>query len=246
MSPREFLPTPAGLELAAGTVHVWLAALDAGESRLGALRTLLTDEERGRADRFVQPQHRVHYATARGMLRELLGRALGVEPGEVAFQFNAHGKPSLAGAAAESGLRFNVSHSHGMGLFALARGRELGVDLERIRPDFAALKIAERFFSKGESARLRALPAAEQARAFFECWTRKEAYVKARGDGLTRALGSFEVGFGPGVAATVLRADDEPDAAARWSAWDLPAPEGFAGAVIVERPVDAVHCWRTE
>jgi 4'-phosphopantetheinyl transferase len=188
----------------------------------------------------------VHNAAARGWLRSLLGRYLGVAPHSIEFRFNEHGKPSLAGAHERSSLRFNISHSHGFALFAFARGREVGVDIEKIRPGRPFQRIAERFFAPGETARFSSIPAAQQAHAFFECWTRKEAYIKARGKGLSLPLDSFEVGFGPGTAPSLFEALGEPDAPGRWALFDLqPFPE-FAGALAAEQPVRHLHCWRIE
>lgn len=243
-APAPWPPAPADVQLSAGEAHVWLASVDVTPEKLAPLRALLNDEERARADRFLQPQHRVRSAAARGILRRLLGRYLEVEPGSVEFQTNAFGKPSLAGPAADHDLRFNLSHSHGLALFAFARGRELGVDLEKIRPAFATLKIADRFFAPAEAARLRTLSPEEQPSAFFQCWSRKEAYIKARGDGLHRRLDSFEVAFGSGVTPALLHSDDEPDAPARWRMFDLNTVEDFAGAMAIEQPTRNVRCWR--
>jgi 4'-phosphopantetheinyl transferase len=245
-TPVRWLPAPSGVRLDEGEAHVWLASLDVTPARLAPLRALLNDEERARADRFLQKLHRIRSAAARGILRQLLGRYLDVEPGSVQFQTNAFGKPSLAGPAGHFDLRFNLSHSHGLALFAFARGRELGVDLERIRPTFDTLRIAGRFFAPAEAARLRALSPEEQPFAFFECWSRKEAYIKARGDGLHRRLDSFEVAFGPGVTPALLRSDDEPDAPVRWAMFNLEPAHGFAGALAIEQPTQAVHCWRLD
>ena len=242
-SPASWQTPPADLRLESGEAHVWLGALDVPPERLQELRAVLHADELARADRLLQAHHRVHSAAARGYLRTLLGRYLGFEPRSVELQFNPFGKPSLAGAIAAGGLRFNVSHSHGLALFAFAQGRELGVDIEKIRPEFATTEIAGRFFSAAESARLRSLAPEHQPRAFFECWTRKEAYIKARGDGLSRRLDAFEVAFGPGTAPAILAADDEPDAAARWAVYDLQPPDGYCGALVVEGPGAAVVCW---
>jgi 4'-phosphopantetheinyl transferase len=180
--------------------------------------------------------------TARGLLRQLLGNYLGLPPRNVGFAVNPFGKPSLAGEGAASGIRFNVSHSDGLALLGFTRGREIGIDLEKVRS--IREQIAERFFAPAETAFLRSLPVGEQTGAFFQCWTRKEAYIKARGDGLSRALDSFEVAFGPGVAPAILRAADEADAASRWTVVDLQPAEGFAGALVVEgRPV-TLKRWR--
>jgi 4'-phosphopantetheinyl transferase len=244
--PVRWKSSPAELRLEPGEVHVWLGELDVPPERLQALRAVLHADELARADRLLQAHHRIHSAAARAYLRMLLGRYLGVAPKSVELQFNAFGKPSLAGAFASRGLRFNLSHSHGLALFAFACGRELGVDLEKIRPDFASTEIAGRFFSAAESARLRSLAPEARAQAFFECWTRKEAYIKARGDGLSRGLDTFEVAFGPGTRPAILAAGDEPDAATRWAVYDLQPAEGYCGALIVEGAGVAVACWKLD
>lgn len=243
-APACWQTPPANLRLNAGDTHVWLGALDVPPGKIQELRAVLNADELARADRLLQAQHRVHSAAARGYLRKLLGKYLEVAPESVELQFYPFGKPSLSGQLAARDMRFNISHSHGLALFAFTRGRELGVDIERIRPDFATTEIAGRFFSAAESARLRSLAPEQQPRAFFECWTRKEAYIKARGDGLSRRLDTFEVAFGPGVAPAILAAADDPDAAARWTVYDLQPPEGYCGALIVEGQGAAVSCWR--
>jgi 4'-phosphopantetheinyl transferase len=245
-APACWQTPPADLRLEAGEVHVWLGTLDVPPGKLLELRSVLHSDELARADRFLQAPHRVHSAAARGYLRELLGRYLEVAPQSVELQFNPFGKPALAGVLAARDLRFNLSHSHGLVLFAFTRGRELGVDIERIRPDFATTEIAGRFFSAAESARLRSLAPEQQPRAFFECWTRKEAYIKARGDGLSRRLDTFEVSFGPYVAPAILAAGDEPDAVVRWAVYDLQLPEGYCGALIVEGPGVTMACWKLD
>ena len=241
---EDWPPPPLHPELGPDETHVWIASLDAPAERLSSLRALLNVEELARADRFLQAQHRVHGAVSRGCLRSLLGSYLHVPPQSIEFQLNSHGKPSLSATHGHSRLRFNVSHSHGLALFAFAHGRHLGVDIEKIRLDRPAEKIAQRFFASAEAARLRSLPSAQQPQAFFECWTRKEAYMKALGEGLSLPLDSFEVGFGPGVPPSILWARDEPDAAARWTLFDLQPFPGFAGALAVERPPCIVRCWR--
>jgi 4'-phosphopantetheinyl transferase len=245
-APACWQTPPEELQLEAGEVHVWLGALDVPLGRLRELRSLLNTDELARSDRFLQAHHRVHSAAARGYLRTLLGRYLVVAPQSVQLQFNSFGKPSVAGNFAASGLRFNLSHSHGLALFAFARGRELGVDIEKMRPDFATTEIAGRFFSAAESARLRSLAPEQQPRAFFECWSRKEAYIKARGDGLSRRLDSFEVAFGPGLAPSIVASNDEPEATVRWAMRDLQPADGYCGALVVEGPGVSVACWKLD
>jgi 4'-phosphopantetheinyl transferase len=204
--------------------------LDLDEPRLAAMRALLSDDELQRAARFHFERDRNHFIAARGLLRQLLGRYLDREPAALCFAYGARGKPTLLGHA----LRFNLSHSHGLALFAFALGCELGIDVEQIRLGFAAAEIAQHFFSPCEVAALRALPAAQQAEGFFNCWTRKEAFIKGRGDGLYMPLESFDVTLTPGEPAQMLEVRGEPGAAARWFLEALTPEPGYAAALAVE------------
>jgi medium-chain acyl-[acyl-carrier-protein] hydrolase len=218
--------------LAGDEVHVWRAPLDQPADRLEALRRTLAPDELQRGERFHFEKDRRHYVAGRGILRTLLGRYLGRDPGGLQFSYNPQGKPTLAGEAA--GLRFNLAHSHGLALFALCRGRELGVDLERIRPEFAGEPVARRFFSPREVAALRALPEERRHEAFFVCWTRKEAYLKATGKGLSLPLDCFDVSLAPGEPAALLATRHDPAEAGRWSMTALAPARGYAGALAVE------------
>jgi 4'-phosphopantetheinyl transferase len=220
-------------------VHVWRAALDVPESQVRSLWYILTADECQRAERYVFAKDRTHFVVARGLLRVLLGRYLRQDPPQLRFIYGPHGKPALATDTGGGALRFNVSHSHGLALYAITRGREVGVDVERIRPEVAQEKIAERFFSPREVTLLRALPAPLQATAFFACWTRKEAYIKATGEGLTLSLGQFDVSLVPGEPAALLRTAWDPQEAARWVLQDLAPALDYRAAVAV-----AGHDWR--
>jgi 4'-phosphopantetheinyl transferase len=177
--------------LSRGEVHVWCAELDvAGASLEGLLATLASDEH-ARADRFRFATDRNWFIAARGILRRILGRYLNRRPGELQFRYSSNGKPVLASDC--DWLRFNVSHAAGLALYAVSREREVGVDVERLRPAVAGDDIAERYFSVSELAELRELPPSARVRAFFDCWTRKEAYVKALGQGLSLPLKEFNV-----------------------------------------------------
>ena len=167
------------------------AALDVGPARIDALFRLLSHDEQARALRFVFELHRRRYAAARGLLRETLGRLLPAEPASLHFEYGPHGKPRLGGARAAVG--FNVSHSGERALFAFARERELGVDIEAVRAEIDHAAIASRFFSPGEQRALRELPEPDRAAGFFRIWTRKEAYVKLLGGGLAIGLDAFDV-----------------------------------------------------
>jgi 4'-phosphopantetheinyl transferase len=211
-------------------VDVWLARLDLPADSIGRLRRALSADERARADRFYFPRDRDRFVAARGMLREILSYYLEEAPGALCFSYNAYGKPALVGAA---GLCFNLSHSHDLAIYAVAHGREVGVDVEHVRAEFAGEGIAERFFSPGEIAALQTLPAEQRVEGFFNCWTRKEAYIKARGEGLSLALDSFDVALAPGVPAALLAVRGEPDEAERWTLCALDADPGYVAALAV-------------
>jgi 4'-phosphopantetheinyl transferase len=174
------------------------------------------------------------------VLRAILGGYLNQGPECLSFCYNSQGKPALDGDA----IRFNVSHSHGVALYAVTRGREVGIDIEHIRFDLAVAEIAERFFSRREVVMLRALPAEVQRQAFFLCWTRKEAYIKARGEGLSLPLDQFDVSLAPGEPAAVLGTQRDPSEASRWSLQELTPAPGYVAALAVEGHGWRLTCWQ--
>ncbi len=210
-------------------VHVWRVDLDGVPE--GAVASSLSADERERAGRFRFERDRRRFVVARGVLRRLLGRYLDREPARVRFGYGPRGKPFVA---AGGGLRFNLSHSAGLALLAFGWRREVGVDVERVRPVPEAEDIARRYFSRWEEAELRRLPAGERQAAFFRCWTRKEAFVKATGDGLSRPLDGFDVTLAPGEPARLLRLAGEPAAGHRFWIEDVSPGRGFAAALAVE------------
>src|SRR5262245_60905040 len=228
---------PYTLSLAAGEVHVWRLALDQPERVLAEFRETLEAHELERAGRFHFEKHRNHFIVGRGGLRNVLARYLDEKPEEVRFSYGLYGKPALVGEQ----LRFNVSHSHGVALFAVAADRDVGVDVEHIRADFATEDIARRFFSRLEVFAFNGLPKEEQVAAFFRCWTRKEAYIKAIGRGLSEPLDAFDVTLVPGEAAALLRAAGQD--VSRWSMFDIDAGEEYAGALLAEAPVSQISLW---
>jgi len=177
-------PPPATLGLGSNEVHVWRADLALKVSGLPRLQQFLSADEKTRARRFHFQKDREHFVVARGILRSILACYLEMDPRQLRFCYSPYGKPALAWESGRSGLRFNVSHAHGLALYAITCGRELGVDVEFNRTDLAGEQIAEQFFSPREVVALRALPKKMQQEAFITCWTRKEAYIKARGEGL--------------------------------------------------------------
>jgi 4'-phosphopantetheinyl transferase len=227
--------------LAENEVHVWRVGLD-GAAPAG----VLSDDERQRAARFRFERDRRRFAAARASLREILGGYLGEPPERLRFGQGAHGKPVLAWPAA-SGVCFNVSHSDALALCAVSRGREVGVDVEALRPLPDADALAERFFSAAELAELRRLPDARRLQAFFCCWTRKEAYLKAIGCGLLQPLDAFDVSVAPEDLDCRLSVPAQPAEAARWLLLSLDAGPGYAAAVAgSDRPWQPVRWTRRE
>ena len=152
----------------------------------------------------------------------------------MAYSYAANGKPELASGLRESGIKFNLSHSKELAIIAVTQGLCVGVDLEFVNPELAIEEISSAFFSQAEISTLRALPAERRRQAFFECWTRKEAYIKALGKGLTLPLDSFDVAFGPGVSAALLRAEVSAEELSRWSIYDITVSESYVAALVVE------------
>ena len=225
-------------------VHVWRASLDLTASHVQILQQTLAPDERARAERFYFQKDRAHFIVARGLLRVILGRYLDRPPDQLRFCYNSNGKPALAKEFNRDTLCFNLSHSHGLALFAVTRGRELGVDLERVRPHLADEQIAERFFSPREVAMLRALPTNMRTEAFFNCWTRKEAYIKARGEGLSFPLDQVDVSLAPGEPVALLSAKADPHEASRWSLQELAPGPSYAAALAVEGHDWRLRCWQ--
>jgi 4'-phosphopantetheinyl transferase len=222
---------PAAILPAECTVHLWRASLSAEPDERQRLWQTLASDEQARAERFLFAEHRERFTVARGMLREVLARYLGLRPGEVRFRYGPHGRPELLGAT--SPLRFNLSHSGDAALLAICTAHDIGVDIEQVRPDFASLEVARRFFSRLEVQALQALDEEVRCDAFFRCWTRKEAYIKARGEGLFMALDSFDVSLEPGAPAELLATRRDDDDPALWSMAAVDAGAGYTAALCV-------------
>jgi 4'-phosphopantetheinyl transferase len=230
--------------LARDEVHVWRAALDVAPTEAAGLRKTLAADERARAGRFHFERDRAHFIVARGVLRAILGCYLTRAPECLSFCYNAHGKPALAGGPDAQAIRFNLSHSDGVALYAVARGREVGIDVERIRCNLAVAEIAERFFSRREDAMLQNIPTEERHQAFFRVWTRKEAYVKARGEGLSLLSDKMDVSPASGEPDAPVGDRGDPSGAARWSIQDLVPGPGYAAALAVEGHGWHLACWQ--
>lgn len=212
-------------------VHVWLANLDTLRDDARAFEYLLATDERQRADRFRFATDRVRYIVGRGLLRILLGRYLDCSPTALEFQYSQYGKPTLF---EHPQVYFNISHAGSYALFGFALNREIGIDIEFIKPDFDIETLAGHFFSEQEIMQLKSVSAEKQHAAFFACWTRKEAYIKARGAGLSLPLSGFDVAFLPGEPAQLIATRPDASEAHRWKMTDLDVPNGYRGALIVE------------
>ena len=212
-------------------IHIWRFHLDCGPEQIRLLEGTLTDEEKSRANRFIHSRDRQRFVVSRGVLRELLGKYQGVHPSALAIETGPYGKPFLAVPGPLPSLSFNLSHSDGCAVCAVARDRNLGIDLEQLRPDFPAEEISHRYFSATESRNLSSLPPEQRAEGFFLGWTRKEAYLKARGTGLQTPLDSFSVSLAPAEPPKFLDGV-EPT-------WHLAAfrpSERFVAALVYDSP----------
>lgn len=227
--------------LSPGAVHVWAVRLDRSASQVDDLRDALSGDELDRASRFYFERDRRRFVCARGALRQLLGAYLDVDPACLSFGYGLHGKPSLSRGEAGA-LSFNVSHSGELALIAVAPGDvELGVDVEEVRAMPDRDDIARQCFAPSEIARLQALPAQAREDAFYRCWTRKEAYLKALGDGLAKPLDSFEVTFGVDEPVELRVAGDRRESS-RWTLVALDPGPGFAAALVATRGIRKVEC----
>jgi 4'-phosphopantetheinyl transferase len=230
--PVDFEPLlhPDGI-LLDDEVHVWQVDLVAWEKATGSLFELLDPGEQERAERFKFPAPRHQYVISRALLRRALGTYLKIGAREVRFRATANGKPELP---ANSDLRFNLSHTQGVTVFAITRRRQVGIDVERIRQDTNVMELAERFFSRPEVEWLRSQAASEHIASFFSCWTAKEAYIKAQGEGLSMPLGSFSILPIPATAKLELKVYADPQESQRWTMWRLDLGRDLRAALAVE------------
>ena len=222
--------------LGAGEVHVWRACL--AYPPAGPLHAVLSQDECDRVARFRSEQSRTRFVVAHAALRGVLARYLEAAPTDLRFTKNHYGKPALAGEE----VQFNLSHADDMAAIAVTRSSEVGVDIERIRPGVEGEEIARRFFSPREVEAFLALPPGEREAAFFRCWTRKEAFIKAVGEGFSFPLDQFDVAFAPEEPPAILSIRGRSDEASRWTLAEFPVPEGYLAAVAVRATGLRVVC----
>lgn len=223
-------------------IHLWTVPLAAvGTEKYGILEVLSPDE-RKRAEAFRFDRHRNSFILGRALLRFILGEYLGRAPRDIIFSYGANGKPALNDS--NPPLHFNLAHSENRVVYAFTQAGELGVDIELVRslPDFES--IARSFFSAAERDQVLGLPADQRAEGFFNCWTRKEAYLKAVGDGLMVPLNSFQVSLLPGQPAAFIQLSGDRYAMSQWSLFHLDFPDGYIGALAIPFVGCTVH-WRT-
>jgi len=216
-------------------VFVWTVRVDEEVDRLERLDALLAPGERERAGRFHAERHRRQFVVTRGVLRTLIGRRLGIAPAFVRFVEGPHGKPALADPSTPA-LEFNVAHSHGLALVALSAGAPVGIDVERIRPGVDHEGIAGRFFAQVERTALARIEPARRIEAFFACWSRKEAVLKAVGTGISGGVAAYAVSCDPDGPARLLATGPDGPPLDRWTLADLDVGPGFRAAVAVVRP----------
>ncbi len=226
---------PPALELQTDEIHVWCVSLDQPVSRFQMLSTKLSMDEHTRAERFHFEKDRKHFVISKGILRTILGSYLRVEPEKLQFCYGKYGKPELAVISGKGRICFNSSRSEGLALYAFARDCEIGVDIEHIRDIPEMEHIVESFFSEREKVVFHALPETKKKEVFFNCWTRKEAFIKAIGDGLYCPLDKFDVSLSPGEPAKLLRINGDFNEASRWSIQDLKPASEFAASLAVEK-----------
>ncbi len=227
------------LALAKDEVHVWRAPLD--QPMPPGFDRILSEAELKRARRFRFERDCSHFIVAHGLLRIILSRYVGVEPSRLCFCSNLYGKPALVASSGQAAVRFNLSHSDGLALYAIAKDREVGIDLERIQTDFAFEQIGEQFLSSREAAELDALPTCLRREALFTWWTRKEAFIKARGQGLSLPLDQFSVSLAPSQPARLYT--HEPGEALHWSLQDIMPGFGYVATLAVEGQNWQLKCW---
>lgn len=225
---------PTHLRLTRDAVHVWLAHVDAYSMAIGNIQPILSTDEQAKAAKFYFERDRRRYAAAHSILRILLGRYLDCDPLTIRFRTNSHGKPAIDTPVQEQRLTFNLSHSSALALLAFTCDREIGVDVEYMRSNVEYEQLARHSFSPNEQQTLLSLPSNTIPQGFFNAWTRKEAYIKARGLGLHLPLHLFDVSLRPGEPAALLASREDAREAARWTMRALAPGAGYAGALCVE------------
>jgi 4'-phosphopantetheinyl transferase len=239
-SSSAWLPAPEFLSLDPGWVHIFRLNLDYSQPLSSTDWKILTAQEQERASRFRNERHQQRFSYAHVQVHQILAAYLQVSPEEIEFSLGTYGKPKLVN---DDHLRFNLAHSAGMGLLAVGLGNEIGIDIEKPPGNLDHESIARQFFSPAEAAAITALPLDQQPPAFLACWTRKEAYMKARGGGFSIPLESFEVSVLPGEPITLFAPVDNREPNKEWNIFDINPGSGFTAALAVEGYLAGMKCW---
>ena len=224
-----------------GSLHVWRILLSQSEEVVRKLEGLLSVDEMKHADRYRRERDRTQYVVAHGALRELLADYTEQTPRNISFGHTATGKPFLIDDRGEQRLRFNLSHSGEWAIIVLALSTEVGIDIEQIDSDVSVEAVAERFFSYSEFEALQEVPLEQRTVAFFSAWTRKEAYLKARGESIANRLRNFSISIDPEQIPLILTDLMYPSAALRWRLYDLDITPGYSGALAAEGTMHQIH-----
>lgn len=235
-----------GPKTAPGCVDIWRTRTDLSADRISSLFHFLSADEQSRAERFLHSVHRGRFIASRGILRCILGDYLGVGPQKIRFSTCSHGKPRLEDPLHQAGLRFNLSHSYGMALYAVAENRDVGIDVEYLARPCRELQIARRFFSSEEAQVIAGLPDNHRRKAFFVCWTRKEALLKAKGVGLSIPLDRFEVSVRPEDPPALLRTDWNEKERLQWRLFNVEPGPDYVASLAVEKGVSQLRFFEAD
>ncbi len=234
--------TPDTLSLSKDHIDVWLCELKTLSSDTSKLYGILSDDERERANKLKVEDKKQQYVIARGTLRQRLGLLTNINPEDFVFEYLEHGKPVLNNDSRFVDITFNISHSYDLALIAISQKQSIGIDIEKINHDSDHQALVTRFFSKAEQAEFNTLSEAIKAKAFCACWTRKEAFIKAIGSGITYGLGNFNVTVDPDIQMpmiNLLKPSEET-----WSAINLPINDEYMACLVSNRNDINVRCWR--
>ncbi len=229
-------------------VHVRIASLDCPQSEMKYFENILADDEINRANRFHFRKDRERFVARRGLLRMILSSYLGMPANEIIFTYGCHGKPGLRRQDSRPNIEFNLGHSGGTAIYAITQDRAVGVDIESVQAGFPVEDVAKNFFSVAEISAFQALPITLRTEAFFKCWTRKEAFIKALGDGLSFPLSNFDVSLMPGQPARLLHVRGPSEEPSRWYMEDIDSVAGSAAALVFSGPQCRMHItkWDTK
>ena len=224
-------------------LHIWQINRSQSDKTLDALWEFLSDDEKARAERFRFPRDRNRYIAGRGAMRDILSRYVQHAPQALRFYYGLNGKPYLTTEFNSASLYFNLSHSNELALLGVFPAADIGIDIEFAREKFSGKDIAERYFSEFEISELESLPETHKVAGFFNCWTRKEAFIKALGDGLSRPLSQFDVTLKPEAEAKLLRTEWDTEEAKKWVLQDISVAPKYHAAVAVKAKIKAIQLW---